>query len=605
MIRVADFIAHWLANRGIKHVFMISGGGAMHLNDAIGREKRIQYICNHHEQASAIAAEGYARISGSPAVVIVTTGPGGLNTLTGVMGQWTDSVPVVYISGQVKFSTTTASCPEILLRQLGDQEVDIIKIVAPLTKFSHMLTKPEDVSAVLEQAFLVATSGRPGPVWIDIPLDVQGAVIDEKNLSGDAAILAHPDDDTNLSELADRALTFVLEAERPVVIAGHGIRIAGARQALLRMLTRTGIPVVSTFNAIDLIPADFPNYIGRIGTVGDRAGNFCLQNADLILSLGSRNNIRQISYNWDCFGHAAKRIVVDIDEAELCKPTVKPDLPIRGDVGTFLSAFEQKMKHRTVEPERFKGWLDWALERKRKYPIVSGLEENTPGKVNLYVFVKKMTECLPPDAIVVAGNGSACVGAFQASVVKDGQRFFWNSGCAAMGFDLPAAIGACFAANRNPVYCLAGDGSIQMNLQELQTIVHHALPVKIFYLNNDGYTSIKQTQDSFFNGRRTACSPATGVTFPDIAKISSAYGIPYYSIGNHEEISEILASIMAEGSPCICEVNLDPEMTFCPKVSSQKLPDGRIISKPLEDMFPFLAEKELRENMIESPVEEG
>ncbi|HBG48365.1 MAG TPA: hypothetical protein DDW90_02420, partial [Cyanobacteria bacterium UBA9971] len=529
MIKVTDYIVKRLEEYGIKHVFMISGGGAMHLNDSFGQSEKIEYICNHHEQASAMAAEGYSRIKGELSVVCVTTGPGGLNTLNGVFGQWTDSVPVLYISGQVKTETLTTSYPEMCLRQIGDQEADIISIVKPITKFAEQIKNPLDVKRILDEAIYTAVSGRPGPVWIDAPMDIQGAFISEEELndpysentpvtlnliqglSSNVSLLKSQNG--KMLNLIQHDISIVIEeiqkAKRPLIVAGSGINISKTREDLLNFLEKVQIPVVTTHNGFDLIPSDHPLYVGRIGTIGQRAGNFAVQNADLIIFLGTRNNIRQISYDWKNFGKKAKKIVVDIDLAELNKPTFRPDIAINMDLMDFFRVFEEKKTEiatsATSSPplnDIYLEWKNWCRERKEKYPVVLPEYKGVKNSVNPYFFVETLTKCLNEKSITVTGNGTASVCTFQASVVKKNQRFICNSGCASMGYDLPAAIGACFANNKKDVICLAGDGSIMMNIQELQTVKHHNLPIKLFILNNDGYISIKQTQNNFFNGRQ-------------------------------------------------------------------------------------------------------
>jgi len=595
MIKVTDYIAKRLVERGVKDVFMISGGGAMHLNDSIGRCPDIKYYCNHHEQASAIAAEGYARTSGKMGVVIVTSGPGGLNTLTGVMGAWTDSVPVLYISGQVKYETTIGSVPKKGIRQLGDQEVDIISVVKPLTKCAVSISDPATIRYHLERAIYLATSGRKGPVWLDVPLNVQGAIVDEAGLKGydgpgENAIL----DVKRLRRDAVKTAQLLRRAKRPVIVAGHGIRLSGTIGEFMDILERANCPVLSTFNGMDIVPSGHPLFVGRIGTIGDRAGNFALQNADIALFLGTRNNIRQASYNWGCFASKAVKVVVDIDPAELQKPTVKAETGLNYDLKVFLPALEEALKDEKLD---FKEWLAWCIERRRRYPVILQEYFKEGGYVNPYHFVGELSVAMDKGDVLVAGNGTACVAAFQAAVVKEGARFFWNSGCASMGYDLPAAIGATIAA-KSPVICLAGDGSLQMNIQELQTVANYGLPIRLFYLNNQGYSSIKQTQDSFFGGRRVACDPSSGVTFPDIEKIAAAYGIDFLRIEDGNDLGLNIRRALAVKGPVICEVLLDPDANFAPKLSSEKLPDGRMISKPLHDMYPFLPREEFKENVI-------
>ncbi|HBM16426.1 MAG TPA: hypothetical protein DD381_08825 [Lentisphaeria bacterium] len=598
MIRIADYIVKYLEEYGIKHIFMISGGGAMHLNDAIGKSKKIKYICNHHEQACAIAAEGYARVTNKLAVVNVTSGPGGTNTMTGVIGQWLDSVPVLYISGQVKFETTIKSCPEIGLRQLGDQEINITDIVKPVTKYSVMLTNPDDVRAELDKAIFFATSGRPGPVWIDVPLNVQGAMIDETQLPGWLPDI--PIKSVLNESLVDQTIKLIESSERPIVIAGHGIRIANAQQQFLKLIEKLNIPVVTTFNGFDLIPSEHKNYIGRIGTLGTRPGNFALQNADLIICIGTRNNIRQVSYSWQSYARAAKKIIVDIDGTELNKPTIKPDIAINASALDFINNLNSKSG--LLKVNRFDEWCDWCTIRKNKYPVVlPGYK--TDDKINPYFFIETLTKKMSEGSICVAGNGTACVALFQAGIVKNNQRLFWNSGCASMGYDIPAALGASVASGKE-VICLAGDGSAMMNIQELQTIAYNKLPVKIFLLNNDGYISIKQTQHSFFGGNMVATDKNSGVGFPDFIKVAEAFGLKTEKISNSNEMDfKIDKTLSAEGS-ILCEVILDQDYIFQPKLSSEKKPDGRMISKPLEDLYPFLSREEFLSNMIVKPINE-
>lgn len=599
MIRVADYLVRTLEALGVKHAFLVTGGGAMHLDDAVGRSG-IRYVCNHHEQASAIAAEGYARSRNGLGLTIVTSGPGGTNTLTGVIGQWLDSVPVIYLSGQVKQETTIAACPEIALRQLGDQEINIVDIVRPVTKYATTLRDPREARRELEKAVFIARSGRPGPVWIDVPLDVQGALIDETTLAPftPPPVTKH---EPNRTAWAETTRTWLEGAKRPVLVAGNGIRIANAQDAFLRFVEQTGIPVVTTFLGFDLIPSEHPLFAGRIGTLGDRSGNFALQNADLVLFLGTRNNVRQVSYFWQAYARSARKIVVDIDEAELKKPTLTPDLPVLADAGEFLNAVAFAIG--TSALPDWQSWRTWCRERRRRYPTVLPEYSKIENAVHPYVFVKVLGEILAPGATVVAGNGTACVALFQAGVVKSGQRVFWNSGCASMGYDLPAAIGACFATGKQ-VVCLAGDGSLQMNIQELQTVVHHQLPLKLFVLDNAGYISIRQTQDSFFAGHHVGTGPSSGVSFPDIEKVAQAYGLPTRRLATMDGLADRLRVILAEDGPAVCHVVLPTDYKFSPKLSSEKKPDGRMVSKPLEDMFPFLDRNELRENMIVPPLEE-
>jgi len=598
-MRIADYIFKYLADYGIKHVFLVTGGGAMHLNDALKKEKRIKYICNYHEQGAAIAAEGYARATGKLAVVNVTSGPGGTNTLTGVIGQWLDSVPVLYLSGQVKYETTIASVLNSGLRQLGDQEINIIDIVKPVTKYAKMVIDPETIKCELNTAVYIATSGRPGPVWLDIPLDIQGALVDERNLQ-------HKNINNLPPTIEDEIIFSIIEelqkAKRPVLIAGHGIRISKAEKYFLELVNSLNIPVVTTFNGFDLLATESDNFIGRIGTLGSRAGNFALQNADLVISLGSRNNIRQVSYNWASFARHSKKIIIDIDSAELNKKTVKGDFLIHADAKVFITKLLEKI------PDGFnveKTWLKWCLTRKKKYPVMLD-EYKIPNdhSVHPYSFIEELTTVLDNNAIVVAGNGTACVVLFQAGIVKTGQRIFWNSGCASMGYALPASIGVAVAEGGKEVICITGDGSIQMNIQELQTIKHNNLPIKIFILNNQGYSSIMQTQKAFFNSDFIGCNEESGISFPDNSKLADLYGLKYYKISSTAEMRQVIDKVLSYTGAVICEVILNNDYSFAPKLSSEKKPDGRIISKPLEDLYPFLDRDEFYSNMIVKDIVE-
>ena len=595
MMILSDYIMKRLVEYGVRHIFTVTGGGAMYLNDAMQKCKEIKYICNHHEQACAMAAEGYSRACEKMAVVQVTTGPGGTNSVTGVLGQWTDSVPVLYISGQVKLETSVESCPDIGLRQLGDQEARIVDIVKPITKFAAVVKDPKDIRKLLEKAIYICTHGRPGPVWIDIPTNVQGALIDETRLEGyDEKEDEMKFDSAALKESVKKVIGLMKSSKRPVIIAGRGIRISGSHDIFTEIAEKLGIPVLSTHNGYDIIYTEHPLSVGRIGIYGDRPGNFALQNSDLLISIGSRNSVKQVSYNWKCFARAAKKVFVDIDMSELKKPTISPDVAIHSDARDFLLELKSQLEKEKMPS--FSGWLGWCIERKKRYPVVLP-EYKKPGKfVNPYYFNQKVTECLKEGDIVVTGVGTSFFAVYQSAVVKKNQRFIWNTGCSAMGYDLPAAIGACVASGKD-IVCLAGDGSIQMNLQELQTISFHKMPIKIFVYNNNGYVSMRQTQENFFDKRYIGCDKDSGVGFPDIGKIAAAYNIPYEIIESHEDMDEKIMKVLKHRGPIICEVIMDPDSRFLPKITSRKV-GSKFVSSPLEDMFPFLDRNELAENMI-------
>ncbi len=595
MIKVSDFIFRTLADVGVRHVFLVTGGGAMHLNDAIGREKRITYVCNHHEQASAIAAEGYARTAGNIGVVNVTTGPGGINALNGVFGAFTDSIPMLIISGQVKRETLLSSHNIPGLRQLGDQEVDIISMVRGITKYSVMVTDPNEIKYVLKKALTIATSGRPGPCWIDVPVDVQGSLIDELTLKDYDPKEDAPSYIKNLPDLCKQVLDKIRTAERPSIIGSTGIRLAGAMDVFERVVNKLKIPVTTSWSH-DIIESDHPCYCGKQGSIGDRGGNFTVQNSDLVLMVGSRMPIRQVSYNWENFARHAYKIQVDADEAELKKPTMNLDLPIHCDAKLFLEELERQIDKSDYQAKKFASWVKWCKERLLKYPVLQQKHQDPQNPLNPYYFIHTLQNNLTKDDVIVCGDATACIVTFQTSQIKKGQRLFSNSGSASMGFDLPAAIGASFAAPDKRIICMAGDGSIQMNIQELQTVVHHNLPIKIFVLNNDGYLSIKSTQKSFF-GLSVGSSPESGVSFPDMVKIGNAYGLKTFRIEGvnfEKQLNEILET----PGPVLCDVVLDVEQLFEPKLSSKKLPDGKMVSAPLEDMFPFLEKEELLSNLL-------
>lgn len=593
-IKVSEYIANFLVQNGIKHVFTVTGGGAMHLNDAFGHHPSLKCVYNHHEQACAIAAEGYTRLSGALAVVCVTSGPGGTNAITGVLGGWLDSIPMFVISGQVKRETTTWAT-SVPLRQLGDQEYQIIESIKPMTKYAQMVTEPTEIRYHLEKALYLSKEGRGGPVWLDIPLDVQATIVDTEELEGfeetEYSSIKKPHFEEKLTR---QVIEKIRCAKRPVILAGTGIRLADAHQEFLEVVDQLQIPVVTAWNAHDLLPDHHPLNCGRPGTVGTRGGNFVVQNSDLLLVLGCRMNIRMISYNYKDFAKDAYKIIVDIDPYELEKPTIKADFPICADVKEVLQSLQAFGYDSTNEEH--KKWLDWSIYLNKKYPAVLPQYYEISKPLNPYVFIKELFEYLEPGEKVVCGNGSACVIAFQAAIIKENQRLFTNSGCAAMGYGFPAAIGACVASNHERVICIDGDGSFQMNLQELQTVVHNHLNLKIIYLNNNGYHSIRQTQRNLFKPPLVGVCSDNGISFPDIEKIAYAYGIPFVRIDHVEQIQEKLKEFTTVEGSSICEVIVDPEQSFEPKLSSKVLPDGTIVSPPLDDMFPFLSREEYEGN---------
>ncbi len=601
MIKLSDYVAKHLAAYGVQQVFLVTGGGAMHLNDSFGKEPRIQVMCNHHEQACAMAAEGYARVTGKIGVINVTTGPGGINALNGVFGAWTDSIPMLVVSGQVKRETYLRSYDLPGLRQLGDQEADIISMVKGITKYAATVHDPHTIRYHLDRALHLATSGRPGPVWLDVPVDVQSSQVDEATLPPydpdedaapwDMALIA-----TQYREIIGRLQT----SPRPVILAGSGVRHAGALDSFDRVICRLGIPVTTAWTH-DLIASDDPLFCGRPGTIGERAGNFTVQNAETLLIIGSRLNIRQVSYNWPAFARHAFKIQVDVDAAELHKPTVQPDLVLHCDARVFLEELDRQLDRGDYDAARHRDWLAWCKERVARYPVVLPKHRVFNGRINPYHFMEVLFQQLAADDVVVCGNATACIVPFQTAFLKKGQRLVSNSGAASMGHDLPAAVGAAVARGGQRVICLAGDGSLQLNIQELQTVVHHQLPIKLFVLNNNGYLSIRLTQTNFF-GNLVGESPSSGVSFPDIVKVAAAYGLPAVRLDG-ADFAARLGEVLAMLGPVVCDVMLDPQQPFEPKTSSRQLPDGRMVSAPLEDMFPFLDREEMLSNLQIPPVE--
>lgn len=596
MERVTDYIARRLVAAGVEHVFMVTGGGAMHLNDSLGNSPGLTPVYCHHEQACAMAADAYCRVTGRMAAVNVTTGPGGINALNGVFGAHVDSLAMIVLSGQVKRQTLVASTG-LPLRQLGDQEVDIIAMARGITKAAILVDDPARIREHLDRALLLATSGRPGPVWLDIPIDVQAALVDAGTLVGapptaDAVVFRTTDLAGSMAGVAKR----LAGAKRPVIYAGSGIRLSGQYERFLELVTRLRIPVVTDFNSNDLIPSDHLTFAGPAGSLGTRAGNFAVQNADVVLALGCRLGIRQVSYNWENFAPRAHRIMVDVDAAELDKPTLDLHEKIHADLADALPLLDTASRDwRPLHDD----WLAWCAERVRRYPVVlpAYWEKETP--VNPYCFAERLFDQLGDGEIVVCADGTACVVTFQAARIRSGQRVFHNSGCASMGYELPAAIGVAMARpDLERIVCLAGDGSIMLNLQELQTIVGLKLPVKIFVLNNAGYHSIRQTQNAFFPGRTVGCGTDSGLSFPDFGKVAAAFDIPFERCQQHATLAAAISRTLAHPRASMCEIAIDLEQQFSPKLSSRKLPDGSMVTASLEDMAPFLPREELLANMI-------
>lgn len=660
-MKISNYIAARLVEAGICQVFSVTGGGAMHLNDALGHQEGLRCIYNHHEQASAMAAEAYARIHNRIAALCVTTGPGGTNAITGVVGGWLDSIPMLVLSGQVRYDTTARSSG-VGIRSMGDQEFDICRAIDCMTKYSEMVTDPMRIRYCLEKALYLASSGRPGPCWLDIPLNVQGAFAEPSELigfdredyeaGGDG--WAGSDKSRRISRdqagegelrqvlpgrvspsLAREIIEKVRKAARPVINAGNGIRIAGAHSVFMEVAEKLGIPVVTGWDSEDCIYDAHPLYVGRAGNMGDRPGNFAIQNSDLVLSVGSRLSIRQVGYNYRTWAREAYVIVNDIDAEELKKPSVHADMRVHADAKDLLEqlnavldavlkeegqSFPESLS-RPGERQVFKGgaglpgmtWSGTCAMWKERYPVVlpEHFAHGDEERANVYAFIKEVSSRLLEGQITVVGNGSACVVGGHAYVIKKGQRFITNSAIAAMGYDLPAAIGAWVASRKNECFgtgddpsgedliLVTGDGSIQMNLQELQTIIHHRMNIKIFVINNGGYHSIRQTQKNFFGEPLVGIGVDSGdLSFPSLSKLAGVYGYPYVCAEHNSQLSEAVRKTLDTKGPAICEVVVSIDQNFEPKSSAKRLADGTMVSPPLEDLSPFLPEEEMDANMI-------
>lgn len=599
-MKLSDYVMKFIADAGVKHVFMLSGGGAMHLVDSIGRNKELTYICNLHEQACAIAADAYSQYTNHLGVALVTTGPGGTNTITGVAGAWLDSTPVLFISGQVKRADMVANNG---VRQMGFQEINIVKLVSPITKYAVTITDPETIRYHLEKALWLAKHDRPGPVWIDIPLDVQAARLDENNLSGftPGAADGHPDTgEDHLSQKVRQTIDLLNGAKRPVILAGNGIRLSGALDDFLSLIEKLGIPVLTTWKALDFLDEDHPLFAGRPGAVGQRGANFTQQNADWLLILGARMDMGQTAYSHENFARAARKIMVDIDPTEIQKLKMKIDVPVQMDAGRFLREFASQLK--LVTKKNHPEWLAICKAWQAKYPVISQDYWHEKKYVNDYVLIDVLSDELIANDLFVPGSSGACSErSMQALRAKKGMRVFNSEGLGSMGFGVPAAIGGCIASGKKRTVCIDGDGGFVMNVQELEVIRRLDLPIKFFVLNNGGYVSIQTTQKNYFNGNYVASSATSGLTLPDIKSIAKAFGIPAARLNNHSHIREKIRDILQKDGPVVCEVMVSPDQVTAPRVSSRQREDGSMESLPMEDLWPFLDREEFLSNMIIPP----
>jgi acetolactate synthase-1/2/3 large subunit len=596
-MKLSDYVVSFIADQGVKHVFMLPGGGAMHLNDSLGASDRLQYVCNLHEQATAIAAEAYARVSRGLGVAMVTTGPGSTNTVTGVAAAWLDSTPVMFVSGQVKradLKTGTA------LRMLGVQEIDIVSIVGTITKYAVTITDPSTIRFHLEKALWLAMHGRRGPVWIDIPLDVQAMQIEPASQQG---FIPPPDDAasrTDVRAAARDTLAMLRDAKRPVILAGNGVRMAGGERELLEVAERHGIPVLTTWLGHDLIGDDHPLFFGRPGGIAPRFANFTLQNSDLLLIVGARMDMALTAYAHEKLARDARKIMVDVDGAEIEKMKTPIHLPVVADAAEFLRALLTESNSPVGE---YDAWRARCRDWKARYPLVLPEHRERTDALSMYHFADVLSDELSASDVIAPGSsGFACEIFLLVAKVKHGQRLYHNRGTGAMGFGLPSSIGACVASGRRTIM-VDGDGGFQMNIQELATVASHRLPIKMFVVNNGGYASIRASQQAYF-GRLVAADATSGLQLPDVTAVAKAYGLATARINSPDGLRDQIRAVLAHEGPIVCEVRTPDDEPRGPRVSSMQRPDGSMVSKPLEDLWPFLDRDEFFANMITAPLPE-
>lgn len=581
MKRISEQIVDWLIQNNVTQCFTVTGGGSMFLNVDIGSNAKINTVFMHHEQACAMAAEGYARITNKPAIVLTTTGPGAINALNGVYGAFTDSIPMLVISGQVKSDTCMDFVPNFLLnlRQLGDQEGPTVALAKKLTKYSILIRKPTDLEIELPKALSMAISGRPGPVWLDIPIDIQNSTEQLIFRSLDVNV-----PDNRLDEELNLVIEKLQKANKPLILAGTGVRLSGATDSLRKLIEQYNIPLATAWTH-DIIESDHPLFVGRPGTIGTRAGNFCLQAADLVIVIGSRLNIRQTGYNFKDFAKNAYIIQVDIDISELIKKTTRIDSKVISDAKLFIDKLNLKLQQTTLP--RYEQWIKWCKDVNEKFNIVKEHTQQSTKDLNPYVAVKTIFDYLKDDDVIVCGNASACILPFQIGKLKQQNRMFSNSGSASMGYDLPAALGAACATSSR-IICFAGDGSIMMNIQELQTLKTLQKNVIVFLINNNGYLSIKQTHENFF-GKIIGATPQTGVEFPDFKLLSESFGLKFFQIdiNNLQSIEDILN----ETGPILVNLIVDPAQGFAPRMKAKLDQNGKFLPLQLDDMFPYIDEQ--------------
>jgi len=577
-IKLSDYVFDFLTEKGIDTVFSVSGGAAAHLLNSV-KEKQLKYICNYHEQACAMAAEGYARIAKKPACVLVTNGPGSSNTITGVLGAYQDSIPMIIISGQVPTKQSLKSTGNTKLRQVGVQECDIISIVKPITKYAIQITNANDIFDILEEAYKQATTGRMGPVWIDIPLDIQSTYVESPKIY-------------NIEEIID----VISRSEYPVIVTGNGIHLSNSEDLFYKLKERLQIPVVSTWTSKDLMNQNDPLFVGNFGLLGERAGNFAIQNADLLLILGSRLSIPNIGYQSHLFSPKSIKVMVDIDKNELNKPTLNIDYPINKDLNLFLNELNSALDTKIIPV--WDNWVEKTQNWKSKYPVFQSEYRDNTGRVNSFYFMEVLSTKLKDNHTVVTDMGTSYTCTMQSLQLNGKVRLFTSSACCAMGFGLPGAIGAYYADPSKDVILIAGDGGFQMNIQELQTIIHNRIPIKIFILNNNGYLAISLMQDNLFDGKHIGSTNNSGVSSPDFVKLAQVYGLPSCRLENNDQLKNNIDSVLNTDGPILCEVQMVENQLLVPRVQSSKNEDGEIVSNSLENMFPFLPKIEIENLML-------
>jgi len=598
MIRIADYIATFIEKKlGVREVFLVSGGGMMFLSDGIAQNANLRAVCTHHEQAAAMAGCGYAKYKNDFSVVMLTTGCGGTNGITGLLNAYQDSACVFFITGQCKRKETVRNSG-LPLRQFGVQEADIIAIVQSLTKYAVMVNDPKEIAFHLEKAAWEATHGRPGPVWIDVPMDVQGAVVDEESLLHFAPSDADAPETPSAKDFSYLA-SAMANAERPLIVAGQGVSLSGSNETFKLFAEKYDIPFVVSRLGIDLLPSNHPLFVGRIGNKGDRAGNFAVQNADLLLVLGSRLSVSSTGHEYQTFGREAKIVVVDIDPVEHAKKTVRIDRLILSDLRRFFALVPD------MQPKPHENWVSRCNHWKSEWPVCLPEYSDDSQGINLYYCVDRLSDALKGKHVVfISDAGSAFYVVSQGVILDKGQRYITSGGQAEMGFSLPAAIGVAFAVEKGTqVFAITGDGSLQMNIQEFQTLRHYGIPVKLIVWNNDGYLSIRATQRKFFAGRYIGTDSTCGVSFPDLSAIAKAYGLKYIRVSRSADLSETFASMLKMDEPVICEIMCMRDQEIVPTVSSKRLADGSMVSLPLEDMYPFLPRDRFKKEMIVRPLE--